>query len=287
MPSFFSSEQAKERILDLYHEKLNQLAVSYEFRTIETSFGDTNVIITGNPSSRPLVLLHGSNGCAPVAIEACIELVDYFRIYAVDVVGQPNMSAESRPDMNGDAYGQWMYEVLSCLHVRDAILAGFSFGGFVCLKTLAFDEKHIARAFLMMPAGIVNGNPFEAIRKVFLPMKMYMWKKKAKYVDRFLSALFTENDKFAKAFLAEVFLHFKMDFTQVPLIKKENAAKIKTPLHLITASDDLFFPGPKMLKRASAIFPSLAECMLMENTKHVPGRAGNIEIADFIKKHSI
>ncbi len=287
MTTYFSSEKAKDSILNLYQEKLNELAISYELRTIETSFGDTNVIITGNSLSRPLVLLHGSNGCAPVAIEACIELVDYFRIYAVDVIGQPNMSAASRPDMNGDAYGQWMFEVLSCLHIRDAILAGFSFGGFVCLKTLAFDEKHIARAFLMMPAGIVNGNPLKAIREVFLPMKMYLWKKKAKYVDRFLSALFTENDKFAKAFLSEVFLHFKMDFTPVPLIKKEKAAKIKTPLHLIAADDDLFFPGLKMLKRARVIFPSLAECMLMENTKHVPGRAGNLEIADFIKKYSI
>ena len=50
---------------------------------------------------------------------------------------------------------------------------------------------------------------------------------------------------------------FEMDFSPIPTIKESEAKKIKTPLTIIGADDDLIFPGEKLLKRAKSIFPSL------------------------------
>jgi len=281
--SFFDHPQAKKAIERLYQLKLDEISIVYELVTVETSFGNTNIILTGQAEKPPLVLLHGSNGCAPIAIEALVGLLEDFRIYAIDVVGQPNLSAETRPDMRDESYGQWMFEILTRLNIKDAILVGISFGGFISWKTLAFDDKRIAKAFLIVPAGIVNGNPIKAMRKVFLPMKLYKWRKQDKYVRQFLKELFTERDEFALTFLSEVFLHFEMDFSPIPCLKKEEAQSIKTPVHIIAADNDLLFPGKKMLKRAQKILPTLESTLLLEGSRHVPGRQGNEEIIEYIR----
>lgn len=286
MTKLFSSEAAKKEILDLYFDKLEELDISYEVHTIETSFEDTNILITGNQEGPPLVLLHGANGCAPIAIEALIGLMDDFRIYAIDIIGQPNVSAETRPDMRTDAYGQWIQEILSRLYIHQVTLVGISFGGFVSWKTLLFDERRIAKAFLIVPAGIVNGNPLTALWNVFLPMKRYMKTRKPKYVHHFLRALFTQEDAFAIRFLSKVFLHFEMDFSPIPLISPKEAGRIKTPLYLAGAEHDLLFPGKKMLRRAQKIFPSLQEVIFLEGSKHVPDEAGNEKLCEWIRNNT-
>jgi pimeloyl-ACP methyl ester carboxylesterase len=184
--------------------------------------------------------------------------------------------------MKDDTYGKWMYEILSRLGVRNALLVGISFGGFVALKTLMFDEKRIAKAFLIVPAGIVNGNPLKSLLKVFLPMKRYKKWKKIKYVRQFLGELFSEKDEFAEAFLSNVFLNYTMDFSPIPLITKKEAQDIKTPLTIFAAEKDLLFPGRKMLKRANKVFPSFTDGILLHNSKHVPSHQTNSNISTFI-----
>ena len=161
-------------------------------------------------------------------------------------------------------------------------MVGISFGGFITWKTLVFDSRRVSKAFLIVPAGIVNGNPLKAMWNVFLPMKLYQWRKNRKYVHQFLNKLFTEPNEFAINFLAKVFLHFEMDFSPIPLITKEEAKKITTPIHIIGADNDLLFPGKKMLKHAEEIFPSLHKSILLKNAKHVPRQMDNQQISKLI-----
>lgn len=282
MTRLYSNQVAKLEIQDLYFDKLEELDINYETSIIETSFGNTNILICGNSHGPPLVLLHGANGCAPVAIEALIGLKEKFCIFAVDVVGQPNLSAETRPDMRTEAYGQWLQEILSRLHIKDAVLVGISFGGFVSWKTLVFDERRISSAFLIVPAGIVNGNPLKALWRVFWPMKRYMRTQRPKYIHRFLDALFTDEDAFAVRYLSKVFLHFNMDFSPIPLISKVQAARVKTPVYIAGAEKDLLFPGRKLLGRGRKIFPSLKDTFLIKSSKHVPNEKDNERLVQWI-----
>jgi len=282
MNSLFKSPEGKEEILSLYNQKLDELNIDFEYISIETSFGKTNIIATGDPSNPPIILVHGSNGCAPIALETYPNLSKSFRVFAVDVIAQPNKSAETRLSMKGDAYGKWMNEVIDQLNLTDVWLAGFSFGGLIILKTLEHDESKIKEVFLSAPAYIVNGNPLRALFKIFIPMRRYMRSGKPKFVEAFLNEVFTDRDEFAIKYLSEVFLHFKMDFTPVPVISNEKAKLIKTPITLIAAKDDVMFPGEKMLKRAAKIFPSIKKSLLLKNSKHVQSREDNGLIENLI-----
>jgi pimeloyl-ACP methyl ester carboxylesterase len=282
MESLYKSETGKAQILNLYDKKLKALNINFHFKDIETTFGKTNVIITGNASKPPILIVHGSNGCAPIALETYSGLNTHFQVFAVDVLAQPNKSAETRLLMKHDDYGKWLHEVIDNLKLNNVTLAGFSLGGMVILKTLEFKDANIKEVFLTAPAYVVNGNPLKALFKVFIPMKRYMKTKKITYVERFLNELFTEKDVFALEFLSKVFLHFKMDFTPLPVIKRQAAASIKTSITLIAAKNDVMFPGEKMIKRAKKIFPSLKQILLLEHSKHVQNRNDNKRIVNLI-----
>ncbi|MDB0037727.1 alpha/beta hydrolase, partial [bacterium] len=75
MSSLYKSEQGKLEIFKLYDDKLNELNIDYVIKTINTNFGETNVIVTGDQSKPPIVIIHGSNGCAPIAIETYADLM--------------------------------------------------------------------------------------------------------------------------------------------------------------------------------------------------------------------
>lgn len=275
MGSLYTSEKEKKEILALYDEKLTAQSIPHQYQTIETSYGNTNIIVSGNPSSPPMILVHGSNGCAPIAIETYPNLYKSYRVYAIDVLAQPNKSAETRLGMDDDSYGKWMHEIIDELDLDNVRLAGFSFGGLIILKTLEFNESKIKEVYLSAPAYIVNGNPFKLLFNVFLPMKRYKKTKKIKYVEQFLDKVFTERDQFAINYLSKVFLHFQMDFTPVPLIKSKKAKTIQTPITLFAADNDMIFPGNKMIKRALRIFPSLKRHYLIEDSKHVQNSSQN------------
>ncbi|WP_209329779.1 alpha/beta fold hydrolase [Lunatimonas salinarum] len=284
MGSLFKSEQGKQEILRLYDQKLESLGVAYSVRMINTSFGKTNIIVTGNPEKPPIILIHGSNGCAPIALETYRDLLDSFSVFAVDVLAQPNKSAETRLSMQDNSYGIWMNEIIKELNIQNVILAGFSFGGLIILKTLIHNEKKIKEVFLTAPAFVVNGNPIKALFRFFIPMKRFMKTQKDKYLEQFLASAFTDQDDFAKQSLALVFRHFTMDFSPVPVIKSKEAMKIRTPITLIAAGNDILFPGRKMIRRAKKIFPSLESTVLLKDSKHVQNKTDNSRIATIIKK---
>lgn len=284
MKSLFQSKQGKKEILSLYDEKLKSLEIEFEYLTINTSFGNTNIITAGNPLNPPIMLVHGSNGCAPIALETYSNLHKSYRVYAIDVLAQPNKSAETRLSMKDDSYGKWVIELIEKLKIDRVSMAGFSFGGLIILKTLEYDESKISEVFLSSPAYIVNGNPLKALFKIFIPMKQYIKSKNTKYIEKFLAELFTTRDEFAYKYLSKVFVEFEMDFTPVPIIKANKARNIKTPITVFAAQNDVIFPGKKILKRAKKIFPSLKLSKLIIDSKHVQSKEQNLMIEEIIMK---
>lgn len=280
--SLYSSSEAKEAILAIYQQKLNSLDIEYRSKYIQTSFGNTHILVTGSPQNPPLLLIHGSNGCAPIALEVYPNLSKKYQVFAVDVLAQPNKSAETRLSMKDNTYGVWIDEVLEKLQLEAVTLVGFSLGGLIILKTLLHQEQRIKEVFLTAPAFIVNGNPLRAIFKLFLPMRRYIKTQKVQYLEQFLKVTFSEKDPFAFKFLSKVLIHFDMDFTPVPTITNKEAKKIKTPITLIAAEKDLIFPGKKMLKRAQKIFPSLKRTLFLKDSLHVQTKSDNQKVEQLI-----
>jgi len=282
---FFKSKEGKDKILSLYNQKLNELNIEYYEESVETKFGVTNVIITGNVKKTPLLLIHGTGGCSPLILESFPNLSSTYCVYAIDVLAQPNKSAENRLDMKSLDYGEWLTEVIILLGLKDVTLVGFSFGGLISLKTLEFNERLIKHVFLIAPVYIVNGNPFVGLFKMFIPLKKFIKTGNNNYLKKVMNALFSEADDFAVQFMGTTFQNCNMDFSPLPTISKKSAQQIKTPITLFACEKDIMFPGKKMIKRAKGIFPSLSETVLLEGSKHVPNTYNFKVIEDLVLKN--
>jgi len=279
---FFKSKEGKEKIITLYNQKLKELEIEYSEKLVETKFGKTNVIRVGNTNLPPLLLIHGTGGCSPQILYSFPNLASKYCVYAIDVLAQPNKSAENRLDMKSLDYGKWLIEVIIKLRLKDVTLVGFSFGGFISLKALEFNETPIRQAFLIAPVYIVNGNPFVGLFKMFLPLKKFIKTNNQKYIKKVMDSLFSDYDDFALTYMSTTFEHCNMDFSPLPIIPKQTAKNIKTPINIFAAEKDIMFPGKKMIKRAKQVFSSLEEVVLLENSKHVPSLSNFKTIEELI-----
>jgi pimeloyl-ACP methyl ester carboxylesterase len=287
MESPSETSEERQEIEEVYCKNLHQSSIPFEIKRIETSFGDTNIIITGEKKNSPLVLIHGSNGCLTETTEIVKILTNHFQVFAIDTVAQPGLCPEMQPDRNDLSYGMWMYEILSRLYLRMVILVGISFGGFVGWKMLLHDSKHIKEAYLIGPAGIVDGNPLQASLKAFWPIQMYNWRKNPLYFRQFVEKIKNEGDEFTLELFSKVLLQFKMDYSAVPNISKTEANKIQTPLYIIACEDDVLVPGRKALARAKQIFPSLQQVKLLENSTLRYDYDSTLEITRMILKNQL
>ncbi len=66
MKNLYKNEQAKTAIMSLYEEKLKSLQIDYEEIDVNTSFGKTRIIKTGNESGKLIVLFHGINASCKI-----------------------------------------------------------------------------------------------------------------------------------------------------------------------------------------------------------------------------
>ncbi|MBP93254.1 MAG: alpha/beta hydrolase [Flavobacteriaceae bacterium] len=267
---FFKSKEGKEKIMTFYNQKLKELNIEYSEKLVETKFGVTNVIITGDIKNPPLVLIHGTGGCAPQILDSFPNLASKYSVYAIDVLAQPNKSAENRLDMKSLDYGKWLMEVIIILKLKNVTLVGFSFGGFISLKALEFNQTPIKQAFLIAPVYIVNGNPFVGFLKIFRPLKKFIKTNNQKHIKKVMSVLFSEYDDFAMSYMSTTFKHCNMDFSPLPIISKDSGINIKTPISIFAAEKDIMFPGRKVIKRAKKVFPSLKDFIILKGSKHVP-----------------
>ena len=270
MATIYKSPIYKETILELYQQKLDSFQVPYGEQQVMTFAGQTNVVVLGEAHLPPLVLIHGINVSAPIALEAVQELSQSYRIYGVDVVGQPNKSSETRLSVHDDSYGRWLEEVLDGLQLDKVPVIGVSYGGFIVQRLLQHASQRVERAILIVPAGFVNGSGFKSLLNVFLPMMKYWRSKSDKDLLKFMNAFYLEVDDYSLAYQKAVMQGIHMDMARPPLLRKKDVQNLEVPIYIIAAEKDIFFPGEALIKKAKKLFKNLVQAELLMGEKHVP-----------------
>ena len=283
MKSKLKYKEGRKQIANLYFQKLDDLALAYELNTIETSFGDTNIITIGD-NNPPLILVHGFYSCAPFAIETILDLEKYFKIYAIDILGEPNLSEETSGVLKTENYAKWMYEILSRLQIYNAYFIGFSLGGFIGLKSLVLNSTRFKKAFLINPSGIVKFNTIPVLVQILLPSIGFKYTNRERYLKKIQKGIFTEVDLFSHKFLKTILLFCKLKPVTNDLIFRKEANSITTRLYIIASEDGVVFSGKKLLKKTKKMFPSLEEVIFFPKGKHILSAKQHKFIVDYILK---
>jgi pimeloyl-ACP methyl ester carboxylesterase len=76
-----------------------------------------------------------------------------YRVYAIDVMGQPNKSIPTVPIQNADDYAVWLAETLDGLHLHRICLVGQSYGGWLALNFALAEPERLRKLVLLSPGG--------------------------------------------------------------------------------------------------------------------------------------
>ena len=271
--------------MKLYEQKLQACALpNCQSHYIATKAGQTHVIETGDASKTVMILLHGINAGAPVALEAVKALYTKYRIFAVDSIGQATKSAETRLSVKDNSYGIWLGEVMSGLNVDKAAVVGISYGGFLLQKLIMAHPEKVSKAIFIVPGGVVNSDFAQSIRHLFFPLMRYMLTKNESHLKKFIGAFYTQIDGYAIAFQRETLLGLKMDYTRPPLLDPKLVESFKKPVYAMVVDNDIFFPGEACLKKLRAAFAGFKAHYILENSKHIPAPYQYEEISNCLDK---
>ncbi|BEK96995.1 alpha/beta fold hydrolase [Nocardia seriolae] len=252
MSAIYKSEAGRQAIQARYREILRQWPIPAEQLHVATREGDTFVLASGPQDAPPLVLLHGSGSNSSAWRGDIASWAADFRVYAVDMPGEPGGSAESRPELGSDAIAAWLDDVLAGLGISAASFVGMSLGGWTALDYAVRRPARVTELALYCPGGIGK--------------QRFGW-----IFKNLLDHLFSNHDLRRSAAIvtglnltdhAEIlddvtltFTHFNPRTGKLPIFTDAQLSSLKMPVLVIVGADDAMFKSAETARRAEQLIP--------------------------------
>lgn len=274
--ALYKSAAGEQAVMATYDAALHNWAVPYTTRRIATGQGDTFVIVSGDESAPPLVLLHGAGGNSTIWAGDVGLFCRRYRVYAVDLVGEAGRSAPTRPAWEGPAFAGWLQDVLDGLHLERATLAGVSQGAWTALKFAVTAPERVSRLVLIAPGGIIPDRLSFALKAVLLMLFGQ------RGINRLVKELFGDVPvpEEVAAIVGQITRVFKPRVGVLPIFSDAELGALTMPILLVGGTKDIMRDVDKIAARLNRLVPDLT-------VKRVPG-AGHAmletasHLADFL-----
>jgi pimeloyl-ACP methyl ester carboxylesterase len=150
----YKSAEGYRTIMEWYDSVLEEIQVPYESLFVDTRFGRTHLLAVGPADAPPLFLLPGVAGCAALWRRQLPTLGQHFRVYAVDIPGQPGRSDPNPPSFLNDDYVLWLKDVLDDLGIAKAHFGGVSVGAWIAMRMGIEAPERTLKVVMLGPTGI-------------------------------------------------------------------------------------------------------------------------------------
>lgn len=147
----FVDQKAQERYFATYEAIRRKWPVPSEELDVETRFGSTRVRRSG--TGTPIVLLHGAMGTSLSWYPFVADLAARHTVYAVDMIGEPGRSVQTRPMESTDDEADWLADVLAGLGHEKVHLVGISRGACLALNLATRRPAGVAGVLAFEPGG--------------------------------------------------------------------------------------------------------------------------------------
>ncbi|HEY2358060.1 MAG TPA: alpha/beta hydrolase [Phenylobacterium sp.] len=256
MAVIWKTPAAGEAVRARYAQFLAYWPAPCEQLRIPTRQGETFVIASGRRDGPAVVMLHGSASNSVVWMRDAAVLGEHFRVYVVDMIGEPGLSAEARPSLASGAYAPWLDEVLAGLGVERAALVGISLGGWLALEYATRNPERVSALALLCPGGVGRhrnvllwASPLLMLgpwgRRWFLKIVgLPTPKGEASPVER----------AFAE-FNAAIHAAFRVRRERLPRFEDAALGRLKMPILIILGGRDAFIDSPGTRDRLAELTP--------------------------------
>lgn len=153
--SVFKTPEGEAAFLASYDAAVKRWPVSHEEIDVPTRFGTTHVVVSGSKDAPPLVLLHGYQATLTMWAPNVADFSGDYRVYAIDIMGQPGRSLPGEPIRNAADLVSWLTATLDGLNLHRISLVGMSYGGWVALNYAIVAPDRVQKLVLLSPGGIL------------------------------------------------------------------------------------------------------------------------------------
>ncbi len=251
--SLFRSSAGRERVLTAYQAVLKQWPVPYEELTVNTRFGATHVIASGSKGAPPLILAHAFYATAMVWRPNVAALSRQHRVYAVDCLGEPNLSQPIRPISSRAEFGAWWTDLMDGLKIERADMVGNSNGGFLTLNQALLTPSRIRKAALIGPAAtFVQIWPFYL--NFFLPVLTGLRAWVERGIRWCLQGVPVEA-AWERLFLACLLDGLSLNRIFPAVFTDDELRQVETPVLLLLGDHEVVYSPQRAMERARRLMP--------------------------------
>lgn len=237
---------------DLYDRWLQRYPVPFTGCMVETRFGMTHVVASGQPDAPPLLLLHGAGLNALMWFNQIEELSQHYRVYAVDIPGQGGKSARTTLSTRTSAASDWVAQTLDGLGIDQTLIVGFSLGGWFTLQFALHYPERIKRMVLLAPGGIIRVPVFK-VASYALPALLIGKPGYKRFVVNTAVTTYDEEILDALASILQI-AGFRYAIIPPPL-RDEELCRIQVPSLLLIGTSDFFFTPHRLIERVRRCQP--------------------------------
>ena len=248
--NLYRSEEGSRRVADEYRGLLRQWPVPYQPLRLATRAGETFVVACGDEAARPLLLLHGGGANSAMWLDSVATWAARFRVYAVDVVGEPGFSASSRPALASDAYASWLDDVLQALSLAQAVLVGASFGGWLALDYATRRAERVDRLVLLGPMGV--GRVRASFLVTTMPLLLFGDWGRGRALRNIIGPMPTGAALPDGRLLSLVQKHFRSRMEPMPIFPDEALHRLTMPVMAIVGDRDAIADSAQTKRRLEA-----------------------------------
>ncbi|MFC5288664.1 alpha/beta fold hydrolase [Actinokineospora guangxiensis] len=269
----YKTEAGRRDIQARYTEYLDRWPVPAERHTAATREGDTFVLASGPPDAPPLVLLHGSGSNAAMWAGDVAAWSEHFRVLAVDVVGEPGRSAQSRPPL--DTLAPWLDDVIDHFGLDAAAFVGASLGGWLATDYASTRPHRVSALGLLCPGGIGR-------QKVGFLVKALLYKPFGSWgAHRSIKAATGVDTPEVADYLVAIFRQFRPRYDRLPIFSDAALAALTMPVLAIVGARDAMLDSRGTAERLRRAVPHATVTVLPEVGHAVLGQTG--PVLDFLR----
>ncbi|MGW5361764.1 alpha/beta fold hydrolase [Actinopolymorpha pittospori] len=273
MNTIYKSEAGANEIQRRYRDMLVTWPVPAEHVRVPTRAGETFVVVSGPPDAPPLLLLHGSGANAIMWGADIASWAGHFRTYAVDLIGEPGLSAPSRPPFASDAYALWLDDVLEGLGITTTSIVAASLGGWMALDYATRRPERVTSLALLCPAGIGRqkiGFLFKAL--LLRPFGRWGVRRSARSV----TGLETPESGAVVDYLVLTFTQFKPRMDRLPVFPDEALRRLTMPILVIVGGRDVMLDSEGTARRVRQCVPHATVNLLPEVGHSILGQTDSV-----------
>ncbi len=278
MSKAFKTEAGKQEVFKAYESLAKSTSLVYEEINIQTKYGNTYLMAMGEKELPVLLLLHGSGINSLMWLNEMNLYKENYRVYAVDMIGEPGKSDEEQLPFGTDDYSNWLNEVVEKLGAERVSIVGISLGAWLGTKFATKYPEKVDKLVLLCPAGIGKQ------KIMFLVQSIFYGIQGAKGIKKLMTKVNGGEEMPQEIIDYQILIGKNFNYRRevIPIYSDIELKKLTMPVSLFVGEKDIMLHSKSTADRLGSLLPH-AEINYLKDRGHTIVHFGN-DIRKFLNK---